>query len=62
MKYGIYIVESETLRKRLFAVARDEKYVTQLRNLARHSLDEFSSDWVSVYSWNTTDKHWLGSN
>ena len=51
MKYGIYIVSGETNKIRLFAVAVSLGYVTYLRNAAKKTIPQYSSDWVCIRNW-----------
>ncbi len=52
-KFGIYVVNSNTGEHNLFAVAKEEKYVIPLRQLARKFVvrSENNADWVSVHPW-----------
>jgi hypothetical protein len=51
MKYAIYINDGATGQRKLFALAKDYFYVSRLRYLARKTLPEFCSDWVTVKQW-----------
>lgn len=60
MKIAIRIVDGATGSEKLFAVV-DSKHETKFRNLARQTIDSFSSDWVVSSAWHLPQKHCICS-
>ena len=52
MKFGIYIFNTDYGKtRRLVAIAKSEKYVSQLRQVAKNTIPFGSSEYVSTVVW-----------